>query len=77
MKWFDLKWLKQWWPEVVKRKPHVGKPKAMRVWFLFRHGSDKELGRMPAATKSEARSLYKRHIGGKRLAIEYHVKESV
>jgi len=77
MKWFDLKWLKQWWPEVVKRKPRVGKPpRVIRSWVLHSRLRDVPTStKVESPTKSEARSLFKKHLGVKRLGVEYYVEE--
>lgn len=55
-KWFDFAWLKQWWPEVTRRMPHVGMPKRLKLW---RYGSSS----VRATTKSEARASLKRILG--------------
>lgn len=61
MKWFDLAWLKQWWNSEPRRKPKPTKPKVLRNWKLKGVVSPA----MPvaeAATKSEARSFYKKML---------------
>lgn len=67
MRWFDFAYLKQWWPETSRRKPHVGVPKVMRKWSLRRLGPARRRGEnsatVRAATKSEARAMFKELLG--------------
>lgn len=76
MKWFDFAWLKQWWPEVTRRKPHVGRARNLTHYVLL--DGVIPMGETVAPTKSEARAMFKQKRGIKgRLPLRFEVVERI
>ncbi len=67
MKWFDFAWLKQWWPEVTRRLPHVRTKPPTHKWRLVHRATHQpvfaSINDVAANTKSEARARLKVLLG--------------